>query len=109
MYFVVYLYKVWLNRKETMEYNIEDAKKELREVNNCLSLYMKKKRALQTFIQDENDRIKMIASPKSKAWELKHDRTFIEEHGRERTQQEVARLMGYSLKQVQRFLNEKEV
>ena len=87
-----------------MEYNIEDAKKELREVNNCLSLYMKKKRALQTFIQDENDRIKMIASPKSKAWELKHDKEFIKEHGRERTIKEVARLMNYSERQIQRFL-----
>lgn len=91
-----------------MEYNIEDAKKELQEVNNVLSCYMKKKRALQSFILEENDRLKNITSPKSKAWFLKHDPNFIEEHGRERTQEEVARLMGYSLKQVQRFLNEKD-
>lgn len=92
-----------------MEYSVNDAKNELRQVNNRLSLLMKKKKALQTFILEETERAKDIASPKSKAWELKHDRTFIEEHGRERTQQEVARLMGYSLKQVQRFLKEKEV
>lgn len=92
-----------------MEYSVNDAKNELRQVNNMLSLLMKKKKALQTFILEETERAKDIASPKSKAWELKHDRTFIEEHGRERTQQEVARLMGYSLKQVQRFLKEKEV
>ena len=87
---------------------IESAKDELREVNNHLSFYMKKKRALQTFIEEENDRLKDIASPKSKAWELKHDENFIKEHGRERTQVEVARLMNYSLKQVQRFLKEKD-
>lgn len=92
-----------------MEYSVNDAKNELRQVNNMLSLLMKKKKALQTFILEETERAKDIASPKSKAWELKHDRAFIEEHGRERTQQEVARLMGYSLKQVQRFLKEKEV
>ena len=90
-----------------MEINLEKAVEELREVNNCLSFYMKKKRALQDYILEENERIKGSASSRSKAWELKHDEKFIKEHGRERTQKEVARLMGYSLKQVQRFLNEK--
>ena len=91
-----------------MEYTVEKAKEELREINNNLSLWMKKKKAVQTFIQEENDRVKGIASPKTKAWELKHDKDFIKEHGRERTQEEVARLMNYSLKQIQRFLNEKD-
>lgn len=91
-----------------MEYTIDKAKEELRAINNCLSLYMKKKRAIQSFIQEENDRIKSIASPRSKAWELKHDKIFIEEHGRERTQKEIARLMNYSERQIQRFLNEKD-
>ena len=91
-----------------MEYTINSAKEELREVNNCLSLYMKKKRALQTYIQEENDRLKNLASPKSRAWELIHDQEFIKEHGRERTQKEVARIMNYSERQVSRFLNEKD-
>ena len=91
-----------------MEYTVEKAKEELREIDNNLSLWMKKKKAVQTFIQEENDRVKGIASPKTKAWELKHDKDFIKEHGRERTQEEVARLMNYSLKQIQRFLNEKD-
>ena len=88
--------------------DLEKAKEELREVNNNLTLLMKKKRALQTFILDENDRLKKIASPESKAWELKHDSEFIKEHGRERTIEEVARLMGYSNRQVQRFLTNKD-
>lgn len=88
--------------------DLEKAKEELREVNNNLTLLMKKKRALQTFILDENDRLKKIASPESKAWELKHDSEFIKEHGRERTIEEVARLMGYSNRQVQRFLTKKD-
>ena len=33
---------------------------------------------------------------------------FIKEHGRERTQKEVARIMNYSERQVSRFLNEKD-
>ena len=88
--------------------DLEKAKEELREVNNNLTLLMKKKRALQTFILDENDRLKKIASPESKAWELKHDSEFIKEHGRERTIDEVARLMGYSNRQVKRFLTKKD-
>ncbi len=88
--------------------DLEKAKEELREVNNNLTLLMKKKRALQTFILDENDRLKKIASPESKAWELKHDSEFVKEHGRERTIEEVARLMSYSPRQVQRFLTKKD-
>ena len=91
-----------------MKYTLDSAKEELREVNNRLSLYMKKKRALQTFIQEENDRLKGIASPKARAWELKNDSKFIKEHGRERTVKEIGRLMGYSERQVQRFLEKKE-
>lgn len=88
-------------------YDLDKAKEELREINNIISCYMKKKRAVQNYILEENDRMKNISSPESKAWELKHDTTFIEEHGRERTIEEVARLMGYSIRQVQRFLKEK--
>jgi len=91
-----------------MEYNLEEAKEELRKINNVLSFYMKKKRAIQLYIQEENDRVKGIASPESKAWELKHDTEFIQEHGRERTIEEVARLMCYSPRQVQRFLTKKD-
>lgn len=91
-----------------MEYNLEDAKEELREINNVLSFYMKKKKAIQNYIQEENDRLKGIASPKSKAWELKHDKDFVKEHGRERTIEEVARLMCYSSRQIQRFLTKKD-
>ena len=89
-------------------YSLEQAKKELQEVNNVLSCYMKKKRAIQDFILEENNRVKEISSNKSKAWELKHDTDFIQEHGRERTIEEVARLMSYSPRQVQRFLKEKD-
>lgn len=88
-------------------YDLNKAKEELREINNVISCYMKKKRAVQNYILEENDRMKNISSPETKAWELKHDTRFIEEHGRERTIEEVARLMGYSIRQVQRFLKEK--
>lgn len=90
------------------KYTIDDAEERLREVNNCLSLFMKEKRALQDFILKENDRMKGIYGNHTKAWNLKHDKSFIEEHGRERTIEEVALIMNYSERQVQRFLNKKD-
>lgn len=87
---------------------LKEAEERLRKVNINLTLLMKEKKALQTFILEENDRVKGIASPESKAWSLKHDTEFVKEHGRERTDKEVARLMNYSLRQVQRFLNKKD-
>ena len=91
-----------------MKYTLESAKEELREINNVLTLYHKKKNVIQRFIEEENNRIKGIASPKARAWELQNDPKFIADHGRQRTAKEVARLMDYSLRQVQRFLEKKE-
>lgn len=87
--------------------NREKAVEELKEVNNNLSLFMKKKRALQKYIQEEDERLKHISSPIFRAKQLKNDEKFIEEHGRQRTSREIARLMNYSERQIRRFLQEK--
>lgn len=83
-----------MDRKKAIE--------ELRQVNNNLTFYMKKKRALQKYIQEED-----INSPYLKARELRNDETFFKEHGRQRTAKEIARLMNYSERQIQRFLQQK--
>lgn len=88
--------------------NREKALEELEKVNNNLSLFMKQKRALQKYIEDEDNRLKEKGSPESKAFKLKKDKKFIEEHGRERTAKEIARLMNYSERQIQRFLQNKK-
>ena len=84
--------------------NVEKATERLREVNNGLTLLMKERRALQEYIKEENNRLKGIPSPEQYAKELKNDPEFIKLHGRERTSQEIAIKMNYSLRQVQRFL-----
>ena len=84
--------------------NIEKATERLREVNNSLTLLMKEKRALQEYIQEENNRIQGIPSPEQRAMDLKKDPEFIKLHGRERTSKEIAIKMNDSLRQVQRFL-----
>lgn len=83
--------------------NREKAIKELKEVNNNLTFYMKKKHALQQFIQEDD-----INSPYLRAYELKNDKNFFKEHGRQRTSKEIARLMNYSDRQVRRFLQDKK-
>lgn len=88
--------------------NREKALEELEKVNNNLSLFMKQKRALQKYIEDEDKRINEIVSNQNRAWNLKKDKKFIEEHGRERSTKEIARLMNYSERQIQRFLQNKK-
>lgn len=86
----------------------EEAIDELRVINNNLSLLRRERKALIDFIEEENNRIKQISNNRTKAYELKKDKKFIEEHGRERTAKEISRLMNYSERQVQRFLEEKK-
>lgn len=88
--------------------NVEKATNELRRINNELTLLMGKKRALKKYLEEEELRLKGESGLSHKAWELKHDLKFIKEHGRERTVKEIARLIGYSERQVQRFLNKKD-
>lgn len=83
----------------------EQALQDLIKVNNNLTLLMKKKRALQHFIQEEEDRINGT-DPKSRAWSLQNDEEFIKEYKRKRKPKEIALIMGYSERQVQRFLEE---
>jgi hypothetical protein len=83
-----------------------EAKEELKEVNSQLTLYMKKKKALQDFIEEENKRLKQYTDPKIRAYSLKKDEEFIKLYGRERTAKEIGRIMSYSERQVQRFLKE---
>lgn len=83
-----------------------EAKEELKEVNSQLTLYMKKKKALQDFIEEENKRLKQFTDPKIRAYSLKKDEEFIKLYGRERTAKEIGRIMSYSERQVQRFLKE---
>lgn len=83
----------------------EQAIQELTKVNNNLTLLMKKKRALQDFIRNEEERLNNN-TPRSRAWSLKNDEEFIKLHHRKRSNKEIARIMNYSERQVYRFLKE---
>jgi hypothetical protein len=84
--------------------DLEEAKRELEEVNNKLTLLMKKKNALKEFIENECNRAKKISSPPIRAYLLKNDPEFIKEHnGRKRTDKEIGNIMGYDERSIQRF------
>lgn len=86
----------------------EKALEELKRINNGLSLLMKEKKALQVYIKEENERIGGNKTPRQVALELKHDEDFIKNNGRERTSKEIALIMNYSERQVQRFLGKEK-
>lgn len=76
---------------------------ELIKVNNNLTLLMRKKKALQSFIKSEEDRIEGI-DPRERAYQLQFEEKFIERYGRPRKPKEIGQIMGYSEKQIRRYL-----
>jgi hypothetical protein len=87
--------------------NREKALDRLEEINNNLTLLMREKKAIQDYIQEEENRLKSY-NLKNWAYKLKNDEEFMKEHNRERSTKEIARIMNYSERQVQRFLKEKK-
>jgi vacuolar-type H+-ATPase subunit E/Vma4 len=80
---------------------------ELIKVNNNLTLLMKKKKALQSFIKSEEDRLEGI-DPRERAYLLLYDEEFIKLHHRKRKIKEIGQIMGYSERQVNRLLQIKK-
>ena len=80
---------------------------ELIKVNNNLTLLMKKKKALQSFIKSEEDRLEGI-DPRERAYLLLYDEEFIKLHHRKRKIKEVGQIMGYSERQINRLLQIKK-
>lgn len=80
---------------------------ELIKVNNNLTLLMKKKKALQSFIKSEEDRIEGL-DPVERAYQLLYDEEFIKLHHRKRKPKEIGQIMGYSERHINRILEIKK-
>ena len=76
-------------------------------MNNNLTLLMKKKKALQSFIKSEEDRLEGI-DPRERAYLLLYDEEFIKLHHRKRKIKEIGQIMGYSERQINRLLQIKK-
>lgn len=88
-----------------MKIDTETAKKELQQINNQLTLLMKKKKAYQEFIKEESDRLMGVKSMESKIYELYNDPEFIKQHKRRRYYWEIGNIVGYSQSTIQQFFS----
>lgn len=88
-----------------MKINIESQKSELQEINNQLTLLMKKKKAIQDYIKEETNRMTGIKSVEDKIIELYNDPEFIQKNGRRRYYWEIGQIVGYSQSSIQQFFS----
>lgn len=85
---------------------IEQAKKEIKAINNQMTLFMKRKKSLQTFIEDETNRLMGVKSIREEIFDLYNDPKFIKENGRKRYYWEIGNIVGYSQSSIQRIMDE---
>ena len=88
--------------------SLESQKEELKEINNQMTLLMKKKKAIQEYIKQENDRLIGIKSIEDTIIELYEDPDFIKQNGRRRYYWERGNIVGYSQSSIQRFFIEQK-
>lgn len=88
-----------------MQINVENQKEELKKINNQMTLLMKKKKAIQEYLKQENDKIIGINSIEEKIMDLYEDREFIKKNGRKRYYWEIGNIVGYSSRSIQRFFD----
>lgn len=88
-----------------MKINIESQKQELQDINNQLTLLMKKKKAIQEYIKEETDRLSGVKSLEHKILDLYNDPEFIKKNGRRRYYWEIGQILGYSQSTIQQFFS----
>jgi hypothetical protein len=85
---------------------IEQAKEEIKQINNQITLLMKRKKANLKFIEDETNRQMGVKSIREEILDLYNDPKFIKEHGRKRYYWEIGNIVGYSQSSIQRIMDE---
>lgn len=88
-----------------MKINIETQKQELQDINNQLTLLMKKKKAIQEYIKEETDRMAGVKPLGHKIMELYNDPIFIQQNGRRRYYWEIGQILGYSQSTIQQYFS----
>lgn len=88
-----------------MKINIETQQKELQDINNQLTLLMKKKKAIQEYLKEETDKMIGIKSKEAQILAAYNDPKFIKEHKRRRYYWEIGNIVGYSQSAIQQFFS----
>ena len=91
-----------------MKINIESQKQELQDINNQLTLLMKKKKAIQEYLKEETNRMTGIKSVEDKIIELYNDPEFIQKNGRRRYYWEIGQIVGYSQSSIQQYFSKQK-
>lgn len=91
-----------------MKISIETQQKELQDINNQLTLLMKKKKAIQEYLEKETNKMMGIKSKETQILELYNDPTFIKVNGRRRYYWEIGNIVGYSQSAIQQFFSEQK-
>lgn len=91
-----------------MKINIETQQKELQDINNQLTLLMKKKKAIQEYLKEETDKMIGIKSKEAQILAAYNDPVFIKEHKRRRYYWEIGNEVGYSQSAIQQFFSEQK-
>jgi hypothetical protein len=89
-----------------MKRTIETEKERLIQVKNEIRLLIKEKKAIEHFIEDENNRLIGINSIKDKVYHLREDPEFIKKNHRKRYYWEIGNIVGYSEKSIKRIFSE---
>lgn len=91
-----------------MKISIETQQKELQDINNQLTLLMKKKKAIQEYLEKETNKMMGIKSKETQILELYNDPKFIKDNGRRRYYWEIGNIVGYSQSAIQQFFSEQK-
>lgn len=89
-----------------MERTIETEKERLIHIKNEIRLLVKEKKAIEHYIEAENNRLVGLRGIEDRAYELREDPEFIKEHGRKRYYWEIGNILGYCEKSISRIFNE---
>lgn len=89
-----------------MKRTIESEKERLIHVKNEIRLLVKEKKAIEHYIESENNRLVGLNGIKDRVYQLREDPDFIKEHGRKRYYWEIGNIVGYSEKSIKRIFNE---
>lgn len=97
-----------VEKENIRKISLETQKEELIEINNQLRLLRKKKKAIQQYIEDENNKNIGLKGIKDRAYDLREDPEFIKTHGRRRYYWEIGNILGYCEKSISRIFNEEK-
>lgn len=93
-------------KEEIMKRTIETEKERLIHVKNEIRLLVKEKKAIEHYIESENNCLVGLNGIKDRVYQLREDSEFIKKNGRKRYYWEIGNIVGYSERSIRRIFDE---